>query len=151
MSHISAPCGHTQPSHLTQIYLFIYLFCARFLSLGCVRRWCPWRTRSSQRPPPRCRNGGSCGSSFMWLVAAAPKELGQYKKNKLRPVLFSSASSSGGGGMLTLKESFFYLLCKQEWRISGDTAQIHQDSSFRWFPSACCSDCHLKFSYNISV
>lgn len=34
----------------------------------------------------------------------------------------------GGRGMLMLKESFFYLLCKQEWRISGDTAQIYHDS-----------------------
>lgn len=78
--------------------------CLCFLPAGCARRWCPWRTQLSQRPPPRCRNGGSCGSSSMWLVAAAPEELGQTQDKQpasflLLLLLFVSASSSEAGGV----------------------------------------------------
>lgn len=44
--------------------------CMHFFPLGCARRWCPSRTLLSQRPPLRCKNGVSCGSSSMWSVPA---------------------------------------------------------------------------------
>lgn len=40
-----------------------------YFATGCVRRWCPLKTLLSQRPPPHCRNGASCGSNSMWSVA----------------------------------------------------------------------------------
>lgn len=38
------------------------------LTLGCVRRRCLWKTLSSLRPPPPCRNGACCGSNSTWWV-----------------------------------------------------------------------------------
>lgn len=60
----------------------------------------------------------------MWLVAAAPKELGQYKNNKLRPVLFSSASSSGGEGDVDAKGVFLLpARVANIWRFSPNIAR----------------------------
>lgn len=39
------------------------------LTLGCVRRRCLWKTLSSLRPPPPCRNGACCGSNSTWSVS----------------------------------------------------------------------------------
>lgn len=65
------------------LLMLIYLFSS---PSGCVRQWCPLRTLSSQRPPPHCRNGASCGSSSTWLVAlyysTSPKYWNKTLSNK---------------------------------------------------------------------
>ena len=63
---LTAFCNSTKNVLETDLTCLYFLF---FFAVGCARQWCLWRTLLSQKPPPHCRNGASCGSSSMWSVA----------------------------------------------------------------------------------